>query len=189
MKYSNKNYFGWALQLKKFIEKLDRIIFQNMPARVSIRKASKKNFKVAYTHPSRSGGGGDYYSVYIRELGIDIEDGEEKLIMALQKSGRVKVLSPDKTPSPSPEAIIVSLAAHEVRHRMQQHKKIQFLLQNLPRKQSSELLKEAKSYVDFCFNVSRLEKDAMILETMVLHNFRPGDPLKKILPLIRLGAH
>jgi len=91
---------------------------------------------------------------------------------------------------------------------MQLHGKIKFLMQNLPESRQSPLLLESLSYITFLFTATRKEAaekgaraqfiarsitdfrelDAMVLEIMVIHIFKPGDPLSKVLPLLELGT-
>ena len=92
---------------------------------------------------------------------------------------------------------------------MQLHRKIKFFAQQTPQKQSFELLKHASRFVVRLFRemkkdlkrsdkkerasikeaTNRREVDSVIIETMVLHCFQPGNSIKKILPLLQSGTH
>jgi len=206
LKNAGKKDLRWANQLKKLIEKLDKLIFPDAPAKVLIRKASKRNFTATYTHQSRCGG--NYYTVFAKNLCSGIREGGNELIFEKRKNGSIKILPPEKFIVPPIRTILVALACHEVRHRMQLHGKIKFLMQNLPESRQSPLLLESLSYITFLFTATRKEAaekgaraqfiarsitdfrelDAMVLEIMVIHIFKPGDPLSKVLPLLELGT-
>ena len=181
------------------------MIFPDSPTRVLVRKVSKRNFKTAYTHPMRYGG--DYYTVFVKNLGSGIREGGNELIFEKRKNGSIKILPPKKFTTPTPRTILVALACHEVRHRMQLHGKIKFLMQNLPESRRSPLLRESLSYITFLFADIRKEAekkgvgaqfiarsttdfrelDAMVLEIMVMHTLKSGDPPSEVLPLLELG--
>ena len=181
------------------------MIFPDSPTRVLVRKVSKRNFKTAYTHPMRYGG--DYYTVFVKNLGSGIREGGNELIFEKRKNGSIKILPPEKFTTPTPRTILVALACHEVRHRMQLHGKIKFLMQNLPESRRSPLLRESLSYITFLFADIRKEAekngagaqfiarsttdfrelDAMVLEIMVMHTLKSGDPPSEVLPLLELG--
>ena len=94
MKNAGKKDLRWANQLKKLIEKLDKLIFPDAPAKVLIRKASKRNFTATYTHQSRCGG--NYYTVFAKNLCSGIREGGNELIFEKRKNGSIKILPPEK---------------------------------------------------------------------------------------------
>lgn len=193
-----------ALRLKNYIENIDKIIFPNFPARILLcRKASRRNFKATYTLPS---GGGDYYTVFVKGLHKNlVQEKEAGLVMTVKKDGRIKIL-PHSRPLHSFTPLLIAIACHEVRHRMQSYGKIKFFTQELPKEKRSKLLEYSLHYVEILFNIlrkdskrsnkkkqnlvksqtSRSEVDAMTVETMILHSL--GSDNQTYIPLLRLGT-
>ncbi|MBI4119353.1 MAG: hypothetical protein HY456_00715 [Parcubacteria group bacterium] len=195
-----------AFQLRDCIEKIDKMIFPASPTRVLVHEASKRNFRAMYTHHRPCGG--DYYTVFVKGLHKSLnQEREAGLFMAVKKDGSVEILR-HVCPFPSFTPILVAIACHEVRHRLQYNHKIKSLAQELPEDKKSELLHHSLRYVGLLFSeirkdlrrsderkrnriksaTDRWEIDAVAVETMVLHTFRSGDRLRKVVPLLCLGA-
>lgn len=190
-----------ALRLKECIEKIDKIIFPDCPTRVLIHEgASKRKFRATYTHPRSSGG--DYYAVFAK--GLDKSLGQEKkdaLFMTVEKNGQVKILS-HNCPLNSFTPLLLAIACHEVRHRMQYRRKIKFFAQDLPKKERSKLLEMSLYYVKLLFDdvrktsrkkqyliklqTDRFEADAVTIETMILHSLGSGN--QAYIPLLQMGT-
>lgn len=195
-----------ALRLKEIVEQLDAAIFPDAPARVRIHHASQGGFRAMYTHP-RSGGG-DYYTIFAKGLrkGLNQERSDGPL-MVIKKNGGIKILERDR-PFSSLMPPLVALACHEVRHRMQFRRKVKYFAQQLRWDEPTELLRLSALYVERLIAVvkegsrpsrpkqrkrakeiaSRPEVDAMIIETMALHSFRPRNWLRAVVPILLLGT-
>lgn len=190
-----------ALRLKDCIEKIDKIIFPDCPSRVLIHEgASKRKFRATYTHPRSSGG--DYYAVFAKGLDKSLsQEKKDALFMTVEKDGQVKILSRN-CPLNSFTPLLIAIACHEVRHRMQYHRKIKFFAPDLPKGKRSNLLEYSLYYVKLLFDdvrkmsrkkryllklqTDRFEVDALTVETMIVHSLESGNP--EYIPLLRLGT-
>lgn len=190
-----------ALRLKDYIEKIDKIIFPDCPARVLIHnKASKRHFQAMYTHPRLSGG--DYYTVFAKGLHKYLDsENKDILFIDVKKDGHINFPSHLRSLN-SFTPLLLAIACHEVRHRMQCHHKIKFFVQDLTTKEKSKLLEVSLDYVKLLFDevrktsrkkqsliklqTDRHEADAVTIETMVLQNLGSGN--QEYIPLLQLGA-
>lgn len=195
-----------AFRLKDMIEALDGAIFPKNPTRVRIHPASKRDWYAMYTLPRSIGG--DYYTIFAKNLRENLKERAGERVMVLRKSGSVASFT-NSCHSHSLIPAIACIACHEVRHRMQFRGKVRCFAQQLRQDESTELLKESTRYVHILCDIlkkegkrassqrqnriknmtSRCEVDSMIIETMILNGMRPGDGLDKIIPILLLGTN
>lgn len=175
-----------ALALKEFIEKLDIIIFPKNPRRVSISPISCVSRCMACYIPRPS----ELYIVYAPEL--------------VRKVRQRTKGWPQRLPL---GAVLAAVAAHEVRHRVQErHKPKLFKPEPKPKLGANDIVADILQVVDLSLNrlkkryeregrsrnyvrlcTGRLEFDARVVETMVLYQLGEKHSLKKITPFIKVG--
>lgn len=197
-----------ALWLKDYIEQIDRLIFPENPTRVVVHEdASRRNFRAMYTHPRP--GGGDYYSVFTKGLYQSLSrEWQDGLLMVVGENGCVEIIQQNRI-VPAQRQVLIAIACHEVRHRMQLLRRIKFLAQDIPEGHRSELCRHSLHYVELLFKevkkgikysnrikqhrirsmTNRYEIDATTIETMVLHSIQVGTSLTRVVPLLSLGRY
>ena len=201
-----KQDINLAFRLKDAIEKLDAAIFPEKPARVRIHPVSERKYLAMYTHPHSHGG--DYYTIFAK--GLHKNRSQEKSngpVLAVKRDGCVEFLGRSR-PFSSLSPTIVALACHEVRHRMQALGRIKYVAQQMRWDEPTELLRMSALYVDHLLAVikadsrpsrpkqwkrakeiaSRPEVDSLIIETMAVHSFKPGDHICDVVPILLLGT-
>ena len=194
---------GAALTLKAFIEKLDRKIFPRSPApvRISLEK-SRARYIAAYCHRPF-----DSYSIFVRNLNESLkkEGTIASWYLLVEKEGTLKPTRPARRLAL--ETIMASVAAHEVRHRIQKHFRPCLFEPKHERELNSDLSvniryittalfdimkkgykreKQRKKYVRHRINHS--EFDAMTVEWLAHQLLQQKFLLEKIVPLLYTGV-
>jgi len=197
-----------ALDLKSFIEKLDFSFFPQASAPIRIlHRLSRitKGVRAAYIHP-RVKNATDSYVIFAPALHKRLEKEKSECTLLLKNKGGEFILA-ESTKHIPPICMIAALAAHEVRHRVQQHFKPKlFDPKSLSERNPSDLLSNAVCVATLLIEeirksckqrkerkhvmqmmTCRKELDALVIEITALHIFYQSHSIEKLIPLIRAG--
>ena len=193
-----------ALALKRSIGKLDKKIFPRAPAsiQVSHRESKGRYFATYRSIPS------DLYTIFAANLDAKFgEEGEEKegILLFVEKDGILELA--DDTRDVSLESVIASMAAHEVRHRVQKHLKpglfepalvrefnldllanVRFVAGLLFREMKERYMREKQNKGYIKARINRIEFDATVVQIMALQIFHRSHSLEELVPLLYAGV-
>ena len=190
-----------ALALKRSIGKLDKKIFPRAPAsiQVSHRESKGRYFATYRSIPS------DLYTIFAANLDAKFGEEEDGILLFVEKDGILKLA--DDTRDVSLESVIASMAAHEVRHRVQKHLKPGLFEPALVREFNLDLLANVRFVAGLLFlemkeryvmekqsggyikaRINRIEFDATVVQIMALQIFHRSHSLEELVPLLYAGV-
>lgn len=185
-----------ALALKKKIEKLDRIVFPGNHCWVHVSHRSPEN-EDGDGLACCSLGPFDFYRVFVPNLAKSVK--EHGNIISVFMGGNKKVFTFD--------TILVSIAAHEVRHRVQKRSKPRFFKVKSAKKFDTDVIANIRYLAKILFDeeMSRCrregrnndyvqtvagpsEVDAKIVEMISLHVFNHNHSLEDVALMVKAGT-
>lgn len=185
-----------AQKVADAIGRLDELVFSGNPIGKIIvvrrKKAKGDSWRIGYVSPENAGSEGEHYRIHGYGLDKHIQEEQKKRVILLKelKKGRYEDL-----PSPTLEELLVGIAAHEVRHRVQRHFLIDLLSPDIPQDVTNQYIQGLIRYRKIAFEVEppkgdyRLEFDAKAIEYMIVEMWHFGErDGMRIAEMVKTGA-
>lgn len=128
------------------------------------------------------------YFITIQSLAVKIERLRLKNRRGFKRDGKLLCRDLSRLPLPTEYEFIVQMAAHEVRHRMQQRDtRLRLFTPNLSVRDplTARLIRLLGSARESA-NLSATEFDAIVVDHLVLHLWRARKGIRRIEPILRM---
>ena len=176
---------------------LDKLVFPGNPVKkITLIQGRPKNRRVyvSYVPPENTEDGVEHYQIY--GYGLDKymkKDMEAIRVILLYDDGAEKI-SWENLPKISEHELLIGYAAHEVRHRVQEHFKIELFSPN-PKDIDSCYIRRVKKFLKILFEEAppegdyKFEFDAETIEYIVREMWHRGErDISKIVSIVKAGA-
>lgn len=177
---------------------LDKLVFPGNPVKkitVITRRPKNPRVYVYYIPSENTEDGVDHYQIYGYGLDKYIKKEMEAIRVILIYDDGAERISWENLPKISEHELLIGYAAHEVRHRIQEHFKIELFSPN-PKNIDSCYIRRVKKFLKRLFEETtpegdyEFEFDAKAIEYIVREIWHWGErDLSKIASVIKAGAN